>query len=187
MEYLQLRSSAKQLNIDNENSPCKRGRAMCCTVDAPLTPADWDYIQAAIDSGDIPRFTVEQAIKNAQNPMRVSCPWLTNKNDCSIYKWNPLLCSPWGISGLPDVESPEVIIAAAKMESEQTDQNISRKCIQSFTCPSCQPEIANPERKFSLAKSLLSKLAYEYVMSFRDDGLTTTRGAILINLDRLKD
>ncbi len=185
IEYKNLRSLAEVINLHPEDNPCTKGNGNCCTIYAPVSPDDWEHILEGKKLGEITPEVFESAITNAQNPMRVSCPFLNRDRQCSIYDRRPLDCMVWGIAGTPDLNSKEVETASKKMSTTQVDQRLSLNCVRPFTCESCKLSFKE-DATFSLARSLTSKMADDHVMSFYEKGLTTIQGFVLSNIELLK-
>lgn len=183
-EYQNLRNISETINKTSTNKLCKKGKGLCCTIYAPVIPEDGNLILDSIQKGTIDNNTVVRAIKNAQNPMRVSCPWLEN-GECSIYDQRPLTCMIWGVAGRPKMDDKRVREAVIKLNTTRQDQQISASCITAFSCESCHQRIS-PNDNFSLGVSIISKMVEEYTLTFENKGLTTMQGFLLNNQDKLK-
>lgn len=99
--YLQARDMALSANAVEGASACV-GDGACCTAEVPIYTSDMLRITQDIQSGDISRQTVSDAIKRANDPSKAAaCPFLTDDNLCSIYDSRPYICVAWGIGGEP--------------------------------------------------------------------------------------
>lgn len=122
INYETVRKSILLANVQAKGrAPCQN-RAECCVSTVPITEGDINVIQKYVLSGEIPAGVVEAALRNAANPNRTKCPFLSKDKQCSIYEFRPLACIEFGFGGVPTsrVTGREVSISVRQLKQDAT-------------------------------------------------------------------
>ncbi|MDQ9126815.1 YkgJ family cysteine cluster protein [Serratia fonticola] len=96
--FLKLKQLYALLNRFNKNfvsdfTNCKKGCAHCCKMDVQLTPLEAEYI---VHATKIP--AINSPLSTGNTSM---CPFLSEKEVCSIYNFRPLLCRTYHVLSDP--------------------------------------------------------------------------------------
>ncbi|MGN2498837.1 YkgJ family cysteine cluster protein [Serratia nevei] len=98
--YLQLKQIYAFLQHFNKDfvsgfTSCKKGCSHCCKIDIQLTPIEAQYIAFATK--------IPPAPQNATTGHNSPCPFLSEKEVCSIYNYRPLLCRTYHSLSEPEL------------------------------------------------------------------------------------